>query len=425
MEMESHSTMAGPTGFMPEEQGPPDRAKVGQDKNYHRIQYIVSLMQKFRTSDISTIKKKILPEPQLWQKYTEMMSLANFDVICKKAVELYRTELCHRPLVETFEDPDPTWRSNRSYMTTSESVILFHKWCEFNNFDVNQFLDDIFDVLEKKTPKINTFCLQGPPNCGKSYLMRSLVAWYPFFGEARGGGTSYAFLWHDCVDTAIIFIEEPYITPAEVEQFKLVFEGAETHVHVKNKGDALLQSTPVIVTCNNLPWRWVMGEEAALRARMKIYYCKEMPWLKDEKRYINPQMWAYLYHLYRNKENQEIAAAVEALMHDMDESTEMVPTTPHISISSDEDEPPAKRRLQWDGEHCTLSNGSVFTSTPVKIEIVNVPTDIIPCKCTCLFRDNHILMYDDCICFAQRDCMHAENARKCCLCPLACHACDC
>jgi Parvovirus non-structural protein NS1 len=215
-------------------------------------------------------------------------------------------------------------------MSIQQSINLIHKWCAENNFPIQTLLADIFDVLERKCPKINTFCLHGPPNCEKSYLMRSLIAWFPFFGEAIGGGASYAFLWQDCVDTAVIFIEEPYITPAEVEQFKLVFEGAETHVHVKNKGDALLQPTPVIVTCNNLPWRWVMGEESALRARMRIYHCREMKWLKDENKYLNPQVWAYLYHLYRNVEDTEIQDATNALLMDNDDME--MPKTPPTYI---------------------------------------------------------------------------------------------
>ena len=171
-----------------------------------------------------------------------------------------------------------------------------------------------------------------------------------------------------------------------------------------------------------------MGEESALRARMKIYHCREMPWLKDEKRYLNPQMWAYLYHLYRNTKNEEFTEAVKALLHDIETSQDMVPISPtHITISSDEEdnEPPARKRLRWDGEHCTLSNGDKFMSTAIKTEIVNVPNNIAPCDCTCIFRDNHILMYDECNCYAQKDCMHAEYSRKCCACPLACKSCAC
>jgi hypothetical protein len=54
-------------------------------------------------------------------------------------------------------------------------------------------MNDIFNVLERKQPKLNTVCLNGPANAGKSYIRRSLVAWFQYFGEVRGGA-NYNFL---------------------------------------------------------------------------------------------------------------------------------------------------------------------------------------------------------------------------------------
>ena len=105
-------------------------------------------------------------------------------------------------------------------------------------------------------------------------------------------------MWQDCIDTGIIFIEEPVITPEIVEQCKLVFEGAATHVHVKMRGDSLLQPTPVIITSNSLPWKWCGAEEGALRARMFIRFVKEQPWLKDIKKPLHPGIWMTNYIIW-------------------------------------------------------------------------------------------------------------------------------
>ncbi|RAX24782.1 hypothetical protein DQ401_19455, partial [Morganella morganii] len=106
-------------------------------------------------------------------------------------------------------------------------------------------------------------------------------------------------MWQDCVDTSLILIEEPYIEPACAEQFKLVMEGAETHVHVKCKPDIVLHKTPVIITSNTVPWRWCNAEEHAFRARMQFYNIgKAMIELKECLKNINPLVWKFLFLQY-------------------------------------------------------------------------------------------------------------------------------
>jgi Parvovirus non-structural protein NS1 len=106
---------------------------------------------------------------------------------------------------------------------------------------------------------------------GKCFILRSIVPHYAYYGEVRGGNQSYTFIWQDCVDTSLIFIEEPMIAPEVAEQFKLVMEGVPTQVHVKMRGDQILQPTPVLITTNSLPWRWCHSKATTFKARMFMY----------------------------------------------------------------------------------------------------------------------------------------------------------
>jgi hypothetical protein len=81
-------------------------------------------MEKHRTADIQTVKSKVTTNAEAWNKYMEIMSLSNFDVIIKKATELYRTKICHRHIRETFEDIDPKWREDRSLLTVPNSIKI-------------------------------------------------------------------------------------------------------------------------------------------------------------------------------------------------------------------------------------------------------------------------------------------------------------
>lgn len=260
------------------------RAKLRKDPAYYRIEFLTKLMEKYRTSDMPTIKRKAVMNQSEWSEFVECLAGSGFDVQYKKAVDIYRTLTCTKTfkmLMET--DNCGEWHSNE-YLSVIESLDVFRKWLQLQQFDANEFLDNLFGILEKKTPKVNTFCLHGPPNSGKSFILRSIVPHYSYFGEVRGGGSNYTFLWQDCIDTGVIFIEEPMITPEIAEQFKLVLEGAPTHVHVKMRGDAVLQPTPVLITTNSLLWRWCNSEMAAFQARMRSYNCTEAPFLKDIKK---------------------------------------------------------------------------------------------------------------------------------------------
>lgn len=80
------------------------------------------------------------------------------------------------------------------------------------------------------------------------------------------------FAFQNCVSKEIIQIPELKFTkPEQVEEAKKVFEGLPNMVNIKNKEPARLQRTPVILTCNQLPWTGFENEKSALENRMFKY----------------------------------------------------------------------------------------------------------------------------------------------------------
>lgn len=328
-------------------------AKLRKDAPFFRIQFLTALMEKYRTSDMSTIKRSLIQNNAEWDEFVECLSGSGFDIQYKKATDIYRTKTCTKPLSELMTaKPLPEWNNKKVYIGVDESIGLLFDWIRHQGFDADNFINEIFDVLERKVPKKNTFCLMGPPNSGKSFVMRSIIPHFSYFGEVRGGGSNYTFLWQDCVDTAVIFIEEPMISPEVAEQFKLVMEGAPTHVHVKMRGDALLQPTPVLITTNSLPWRWCPNEAQAFQARMFFHMCRETPFLKEYKQQLNPQLWQELYKRYRMQEDEVLL----------------------ISSDDDEDyEPPQKRQscIAWAPKYEPSSPAPVRVATPPLQELLD------------------------------------------------------
>nr|QTE03847.1 MAG: nonstructural protein [Motacilla cinerea parvoviridae sp.] len=280
-------------------------ARLREDANYHRIVNLVKLMDKYQTPELVVLKQKLKQvSPKDWSIYVQLMCMPSFDNIAKKAIELFKTEQMTMEVDKRFgrkiEDP----AGSLQYLNIQDSCALFEKWCVHNDLKKNDVVDEIFDVLSKRIKKKNTFMLEGPANCGKSYIIRSIVPYYIYWGEVHGG-TGANFQWMGCIDTSLIVMEEPMLTPETIEQAKLVFEGAPTMVNIKCKGPQLLQPTPVLITSNNPIWKWASSNREAMEVRMFHHNCKPFPLLKEYTKGINPDMWRQEFELYRRRHPKE------------------------------------------------------------------------------------------------------------------------
>lgn len=285
-----------PTTISPSE---PDwsGAKLSEDVNHSRVTNIVKLMKKYHTPDLGILKQKIICQSmQDWETFVQLMCLPSWDTISKKAMELYKTEDRTFSFEMRFHRPYSSFNGETDcYLSTFESWKLFAKWCNFQTIDHGLFVERLKNVLAREIPKKNTFCLVGEASSGKSYVIRSILPYYSYFGETHGMEGSYAFLWQGLMDCSLGLMEECYITPAMVDQAKLVFEGSQTMVKVKCKPDGVLQPLPILITSNNNPWFHCSGSRQALQDRMYYYETHRMEDLAEVKKGLNPNMWYYIF----------------------------------------------------------------------------------------------------------------------------------
>nr|QTE03754.1 MAG: nonstructural protein 1 [Turdus pallidus parvoviridae sp.] len=296
-----------------------DRTNLKQDATFFRIVNLAKLMAKYKCADLGVLTNKIRTQKKDWSKFLELKCASSWDTISKKAVELYCSEECVKTLDERMSEA-PSWAGEcETYYDRDRSRSVFNQWIEHNGFDRSSFVDQLFAVLSRRDKKKNTFMLQGATCAGKSWLLRSLSYFYPFYGEVHGMG-NYNFAYQGCLDKALIFMEEPMLEPSTVDHAKQVLEGAQTLVNVKCKAPQLLQPTPVLITSNHDLWKWCPGERETLMTRMYLYHCKRAPWLKEIKKSLNPTFWWELYHNWSVEQEGLIEAdakeAEEALMRD-------------------------------------------------------------------------------------------------------------
>ena len=229
-------------------------------------------------------------------KWLCLYTAPHFTVLAKKAFELVKAVSASKCWQELLDDYEGSPKGDKRFYDLDTSLDIFNNWIHHHSLDKEKFLTELYDVLTQRRSKINSFVLQGPSNAGKSYILRTLRYISVAYGEIHAGDNN-AFQFQNCINTNLIYIDEPRISPEIAEQMKLVLEGCPTKVKVKCKDDEILNRTPVIMTSNSNVWRWCAGEERAFKNRMFLYRLTQpCDWLKKCQKALNPFMWVALFN---------------------------------------------------------------------------------------------------------------------------------
>lgn len=99
-----------------------------------------------------------------------------------------------------------------------------------------------------------------------------------------------------CLDKQIFQVPELTLTKIEqVEEFKTIMEGLLTTVNIKNKEPRILKRTPVVLTCDEVPWLYFSGErETLLNCMFAFENLKPAQMLKD-KRAASPRFFIRVF----------------------------------------------------------------------------------------------------------------------------------
>lgn len=178
------------------------------------------------------------------------------------------------------------------YWSVQKSLNIYDAWAEYHNFDAVEFGRNLFEVCHMIRAKKNGFHITGPSNSGKSYVLRSVRNGLMNCGRMRCQASDN-FTFGSCVDKTLIYTDEMWFTPQNVEEGKCILEGTMTAVNVKQQAERYLERTPSLSTSNDDPWRHVPQERTAMNNRMFIYETKRpMPQLKGwGVKELNPTMW--------------------------------------------------------------------------------------------------------------------------------------
>jgi hypothetical protein len=132
-----------------------------------------------------------------------------------------------------------------------EKVLEGAKWLErilkMNLIHGPEFFAKFIVVREKMLNKINTFCICGPPNCGKTMFILLLTKDLEATTLPKQHDLGTFYFQKLCGPTCAI-IEEPMIWTMNVNAYKTLLGGERPSTDVKNKEHEDLKRIPFFIT---------------------------------------------------------------------------------------------------------------------------------------------------------------------------------
>ncbi|MPC58933.1 Non-structural protein NS1 [Portunus trituberculatus] len=144
-----------------------------------------------------------------------------------------------------------------------------------NEIDITEFFAWFTVIADKKLNKVNTFILQGPTGTGKTLTLSTLLKCLNT-GTITRGNDNNQFHLQNLLSRNYALFEEPRIGVATVDEYKLLLEGSNFEINVKNSDMETLHRIPIFITTNRDIDYWVSPVDGqALQSRCKTFRFKQ------------------------------------------------------------------------------------------------------------------------------------------------------
>lgn len=159
-----------------------------------------------------------------------------------------------------------------------------------------EFIHCLYNVLERKVPKLNCICIHSPPSAGKNFFFDAVKDYYINCGHLNNANKYNNFAFQDAEGRRIIMWNEPNYSPEFLEPIKELLGGDSTCVNVKYMHDTPVYRTPVIVLTNN---EVTFMHHPAFKDRLRVFKWKSAPYLAKYDKKPNPLAIYALFQKYK------------------------------------------------------------------------------------------------------------------------------
>lgn len=234
-----------------------------------------------------------------WLDHPELGFLNETDKDVDAAISNWNKRLCQW----TIYDYNKFYTENNIVPVFAASQLTFNDYyydmdssfnaiCNLLNFQfghdqeaIYNFLQDVYDVLERRIPKLNTIMITSSPNAGKNFFFDTICAYYQNVGHMCNASKWNLFPFQDMFERRLVLWNEPNFAPEFTDQLKELLGGDSTTVSVKYRQEVPIRRTPIIILSN----RKVSGlSHSAFESRICHYSWSPANFLKDYDKKPNP-----------------------------------------------------------------------------------------------------------------------------------------
>lgn len=292
-EQYQHDAMFGPDRKGCEAVSITKRRKVG-NKQVRRMEKMIDLMKKYPMSPVEAITRH-----RVWLMDNELKFLNQGDRDVKAALKNWSNQLVTwsmKDFNDLYNNPDckPIFSAgygniDNYYYSIDRSVDVLEELikyqCNEDDEMVELFLTDLYNVLERVQPKLNTLVIFSPPSSGKNYFFDAIKDFYINCGHLCNANKYNSFPFQDADCRRLILWNEPNYSPEFLEPIKEILGGDSTSVNVKYMADSPIYRTPVLVLTNRIV---SFMHHIAFKDRLKVYNWKAAPYLAEYNKKPHP-----------------------------------------------------------------------------------------------------------------------------------------
>lgn len=263
------------------------RAKRKREENQEVFCQLQSLLQQFPVAPLINIVDHpvYLESPIARYRASSCKIQDAIDVFSKKLMR-YSIEDFHKEIYSK-EGCIPIFSAGHVkledyYYNDEDSLSIINKLIEFqfNNDEeyIFKFLKSLYDVLNRNIPKCNCMLIHSPPSAGKNFFFDMVTDYFLSRGQLGRANKHNNFAFQDAYGKRIIMWNEPNYETAMTDQLKMMTAGDAYTVTVKNKPDAAVYKTPMIILTNNyIP----LMNDVSFKDRIIQFTWKPAPFLKE------------------------------------------------------------------------------------------------------------------------------------------------
>lgn len=234
-----------------------------------------------------------------WLNDPDLMYIRKDNKLVNNVIDTWQQKTCRWSIFDfnTFYSNDACtplfWAGyrvfNSVYYDVEESLdkvegLLKYQFNDDANM-VRQFLQDCFDVFERRIPKLGTIAIKSLPNAGKNWLMEIFLDFYWNRGQLGNLTRHNLFGLQEACGKRVLLWDEPNYEPGMVETLKNVTAGHPYTVRVKQQADCAVYSTPLVILTNN---DLSLFHNKAFDTRIRRYNWKPCDMLKEYEKKPNP-----------------------------------------------------------------------------------------------------------------------------------------